>query len=267
MELIHLQEIPFHELRFEQINCFIAACGYQPRCYHLAEKVNHSISAKYLLTIDELDQMQIRCRHLEVFNNYGFKNRYTTVNESAVIDELITEICNIHTDQLNMLIDYTCMPKKWYALIIDNISRNNFKANKINLYLSYTPKVFERKPEKNTIDYIGPMLFNRDNLRDTRPVTMIAALDNNKTYIMEAINKVKPQKLVAFIPHCEHDPEYTELVMQTNKGLLERLNKESIITYNANHPEDINATLTSQCLDQRIASEVVIVPQALNPFL
>lgn len=266
MELIHLQEIQFSELRFEKIDCFVAACGYQPRCYYLAEKISPSIPSKYLLTIDEQDQTQNRSKHLEIFNNYGFRNRYTTINESAGIDDLIAEICNIHTDHLNLLIDYSCMPKKWYALIIDNISRNNFKARKINLYLSYTPKLFERKPEKKAINYIGPMLFNRDNLREKKPVTMIAALDNNQTYIMEAINKVKPQKLVAFIPQCDHDPEYTRLVLQTNKDLLNRLNNDSIITYDANHPEDINSVLTSHCLDQRISSEVLIVPQGPKTF-
>ncbi len=51
---------------------------------------------------------------------------------------------------------------------------------------------------------------------------MIAALDNNQDYIMEAINKVKPQKLLVFIPQCAHDPEYTRLVLTANKTLLDR---------------------------------------------
>lgn len=266
MELIHLLEINYPELRFEQIDCFIAACGYQPRCYYLAEKVNSSISKKYLLTIDEHDHMQNRCKHVEIFNQYGFKNYFTAVNESKIIEDLIYEICNINTGQLNLLIDYSCMPKKWYALIIDNISRNNFKAKKINLFLSYTPKLFERKPEKNKVEYIGPILFNRDNLRDKKPVSMIAALDNNNAYIMEAINKVKPQKLLTFIPQCTHDPEYTRLVLDSNKALLDRLDNNSIITYDANHPEVINSILTSHCLDQRISSEVMIVPQGPKTF-
>jgi hypothetical protein len=266
MELIQLHEISFSDLKFEQIGCFIAACGYQPRCYHLAEKMSSAVPKKYLLSIDEPDQLQSRCKHLEIFNQLGFKSFATAINESKVIEELIAEICDINGDQLNMLIDYSCMPKKWYALIIDNISRNNFKAKKINLLLSYTPKVFERKPDKNSINYIGPMLFNRDNLKDKRPVSMIAALDNNNSYIMEAINRIKPQKILAFIPQCEHDPEYTRVVLDNNRALLNRLDNSSIITYDASHPEEINTLLTSHCLDQRITSEVLIVPQGPKTF-
>lgn len=266
MELMHVHEISFSELQFETINCLIAACGYQPRCYHLPEKVSMNVPKKYLLSFDEPDQQQKRCKHLETFERLGFKRYSSGINDSGTIEELLGEICNIYTDTLNMLIDYSCMPKKWYALIIDNISRNNFKANKINLFLSYTPKMFDRTSEKNTAEYIGPMLFNRDNLKDKKPVSMLAGLDNNNNCIMEAINKVKPQKILAFIPQCEHDPEYTSVVLEKNRALLNRLDKSSIITYNASHPEEINSLLTSTCLDQRISSEVMIVPQGPKTF-
>lgn len=266
MELTHLQELNFSELRFEQIDCFIAACGYQPRCYYLAEKVSASIPKKYLLNIDEHDLKPDRCKHLEIFNRCGFRLYHTGTNESKAIVELLDEICGINAPELNMLIDYSCMPKKWYALIIDNISRNNFKAKKINLLLSYTPKLFERKPAKNNIEYIGPMLFNRDSLRDKKPISMIVALDINSANIMEAIHKVKPQKVLAFIPQCAHDPDYTRLVLDHNRSLLDRLDSNSIITYDANHPEDINSILTSYCLDQRINTEVLIVPQGPKTF-
>jgi len=83
---------------------------------------------------------------------------------------------------------------------------------------------------------------------------------------MEAINRIKPQKILAFIPQCEHDPEYTRVVLEKNRALLNRLDNSSIITYNASHPEDINSLLTSYCLDQRISSEVLIVPQGPKTF-
>jgi len=266
MELIHLNQIEFNELRFEKIDCIIAACGYQPRCYYLAEKLHSKIPNKYLLTIEEKDNHQNRCNHKEIFEGYGFSNYSATINESKGIEELLFEICNISTRQLNLIIDYSCMPKKWYALIIDSITSNSFKASRINLFLSYTPKKFERIPNKNAVDYIGPILFNRDNLRDKKPVSMIAALDNNHNSIMEAISIVKPQKLFAFIPRCSHDPDYTRLVIENNKALLDRLDSNSIVSYDADRPEEINTLLTSYCLDQRISSEVMIVPQGPKTF-
>jgi hypothetical protein len=266
MELIHLNQIDFNELRFEKIDCIIATCGYQPRCFYLAEKLHTKVPNKYLLTIEEKDNHQNRLNHKEIFKDFGFKNYSATINESKGIEDLLFEICNISTRQLNLIIDYSCMPKKWYALIIDSITSNSFRASRINLFLSYTPKKFERIPNKNSIDYIGPILFNRDNLKDKKPVSMIAALDNNHDSIMEAISIVKPQKLFAFIPRCAHDPDYTRLVTENNKALLDRLDSNSIVNYDADRPEELNTLLTSYCLDQRISSEVMIVPQGPKTF-
>jgi hypothetical protein len=266
MELTHLNQISFNELRLEKIDCLIATCDYQQRCFYLAEKLYTSVPGKFLLTIDKHDHKQVMNKHLDIFARYGFKNFITVANESKVIENMLFDICNLNVDQLNIAIDYSCMPKKWYALIIDSITRNNFKAAKINLFLSYTPKKFERKSTQHDIDYIGPILFNRDKMKDKKPVSMLASLDINNASIMEVICKIKPQKLVAFIPQCTHDPDYTQLVLANNKALLDRLDSNSIVSYDADRPEEINSLLTSHCLDHRIASEVMIVPQGPKTF-
>jgi hypothetical protein len=266
MELTHLNQIDFNELQFEKIDCLIASCNNQPRCYYLAEKVHSLIPKRILLTITKPDHKQNSCKYLHIFSDFGFKNFVNAENESKVIDDLLFDLCNINTHQLNIVVDYSCMPKKWYALIIDSMIRNSYRASRINLFFSYTPKIFERKSGKNDIDYVGPILFNRDNLRDRKPVSMIASLDSNHNTIMEAISKVKPQKIFAFIPRCAHDPDYTGLVLENNKSLLERLDSNSIINYDADRPEEINTLLTSYCLDQRISSEVIIVPQGPKTF-
>jgi len=265
MELTHLNQIDYNELRFERIDCIIATCGSQPRCLHLAEKLHKTIPKKILLTQDESDNKN-RNKYLHIFSTYGFENFSTAENESIVIDNILKELCQISSHQINILIDYSCMPKNWYAMIIDSITRNSYKASRINLFFSYTPKIFERKVGRNAVDYFGPILFNRDSLKDKNPVSMIASLDNRHSSIMEAIRVVKPQKLLAFVPHCMHDPEYTNLVLENNKPLLERLDCNSIINYDADRPEEINTLLTSYCLDQRIASEVIIVPQGPKTF-
>ncbi|HMA65941.1 MAG TPA: hypothetical protein VKO63_12110, partial [Chitinispirillaceae bacterium] len=70
----------------------------------------------------------------------------------------------------------------------------------------------------------------------------------------------------AFIPHCAHDPEYARLVQENNKSLLDRIDTGNVIRYQADRPEEINTLLTSCCLDERIDSEVVIVPQGPKTF-
>lgn len=265
MELTHLNQIDFRELLLEKIDCVITASGNQPRCLFIPEKLHKLVSKKILLTCPG-NQKRIGDKHQHVFTDYGFTTIDLSTDEPKVLEYLLKAICDHPAHHINIVVDYSCMPKKWYALIIDCITRSPYATERLNLYLAYTPKVFDRNPTRKNIDYIGPIVLHRDHLKDKKPVSMIASLDNNHNSLQEAISKIKPQKLLAFIPHCIHDPEYTRLVMENNKSLLGRLDSNCIINYDMDRPEEINTLLTSYCLDERIASEVMIMPQGPKTF-
>ncbi|HEX2396114.1 MAG TPA: hypothetical protein VHI78_12265 [Bacteroidales bacterium] len=221
---------------------------------------------KKILLIPGNEEQKKANIYIQRFNDLNFSQHKTIDNNKDSIDRLLGEICNIKTRQINIAVDYSCMPKKWYAMFIDCITRNAYHAEHINLYLSYTPKIFEHNPGKRAIDYFGPIIFNRDNLKDRKPISMIVSLDHNGVSLNEAINKVKPQKLLAFVPNCSHDPEYSRIVREHNSNLLGRLDVKNVINYECDRPEEINSLLTSRCLDERINSEVVIVPQGPKTF-
>jgi hypothetical protein len=266
MELTHISELAYNELRYEQFDYFIAVCGYQPRCQFLASKLAMKATTKFLLRIDEQDNCTDRGKHMEFFESNGFKSYSGTVTESTAIEKLVREICNKDLEKLNILIDYSCMPKKWYAVIMDNITRNNFQSKKINLFLSYTPKVFEQTKKISNTEYFGPIIHEKDNLNNKKPVTVIAGLDNNVKLLNEAIAKIKPLNIMAFLPESETDPDYTYSVAENNRPLLEKMNPNHVFRYDMNHPDVINSLLTSCCLDHRINQEVMIIPQGPKVF-
>lgn len=266
MELTHISELDYNELRYEHFDYFIAVCGYQPRCYFLASQAGLNATAKFLLKIDEQDNCDNRKKHMDFFETTGFKSYAGSVTETAAIEQLVGEICNKNFERLNILIDYSCMPKKWYAVIMNNITRNNFKSKKINLFLSYTPKVFEQTKKINNTEYFGPIIHDKDNLSKKKPVTIIAGLDNNAKLLHEAITRIRPLNILAFVPESKTDPDYTCSVTDNNKSLLEKLSANYIFRYDMNHPEAINSMLTSCCLDLRINQEVMIIPQGPKVF-
>jgi hypothetical protein len=266
MELTHIGEINFSKLRHEQFDYFIAVCGYQPRCYFLASRLGLDATVKFLLKIDEQDNSSERNNHMDFFAANGFISYSGSVTESSAIEKLVGEICNKNIEKLNILIDYSCMPKKWYSVILDNITRNNFKSKKINLFLSYTPKIFEQTKKISNTEYFGPIIQDKDRLNKKKPVTIIAGLDNNAKLLNEAITKIRPLKILAFVPESRTDPEYTYSVAENNRSLLDKLNSNHIFRYDMSHPDAINSLLTSCCLDHRINQEVMIIPQGPKVF-
>jgi hypothetical protein len=265
MELTHLNQIDFDELRLEKIDCMFSTAENQPRCIFLAENLSSRVSKKILLIPENPGEKHIS-KYIPQFEELGFIQQSGALNDPESMDRLLSGICNVRVRQINIAVDYSCMPKKTYAMLIDCITRNVFLSERINLFLSYTPKVFERRPGKQAMDYFGPIIFNRDKLKDKKPISMIVSLDHNSGSVYEAINKVKPHKILACIPHCTHDPGYSDIVREQNRNLLAELDEQNIISYECDQPGEINSILTSLCLDERVNSEVVIVPQGPKTF-
>jgi hypothetical protein len=267
MELSNIREISYKDLHFEKYEFFIAACGYQSRSHFLAGKVGSGIKRKYVLTIEEPGLSQPRMRNKEIFKGLGFNLLTAHVNDTQAVENLIHRICNLSkSDPLHLLIDYSCMPKSWYSVLLDSITRDNFHAKRINLSLSYTPKIFEKHPRYHEIEYLGPILSRKDNLKAQRPVTVLAGLDHNGELTAKFVKEIKPEKTFFFIPDCEHDPDYTRSVLNSNRQLLDAAEPSRIIRYEANYPARINTLLTSISLTQRINNEVMIVPQGPKTF-
>jgi len=266
MELTHLSELNYQELRYERFDYLITTCGYQPRCHYLADNVHFNATGKFMLTIDETGNGEDRCKHMDILTKHGFKSYKASVDETQSVEKLLGDLCNQTHDHLNILIDYSCMPKKWYAAILDNITRNNFRSKNINIFLSYTPKIFEKKRPTLSARYFGPMVEEKDKLRHKKPITLIAALDTNGHLLQEAVNLIKPANLLAFVPNCRYDPDYTAAVLLSNRALLAKADGKNIHSYDVSHPDALNALLTSCCLDLRLESEILILPQGPKIF-
>jgi hypothetical protein len=197
----------------------------------------------------------------------GFQMVKGSPDQPEEVDDLIKMICNSSSGrEVTLLVDYSCMPRVWFASILDSINKNDFHAKKITVFFSYTPKKFSLEAGKNALKYLGPMIFSKDHLRKSKPIALVAGLDNSFRSTMELIGKLNPATILAFIPENSNDPEYTTSVLENNKKLLEVLDKNNIIRYEALNPESINSMLTSKCLDLRLKHEVLIVPQGPKSF-
>jgi len=254
-------------LRSEKIDFFIAASGYQARSTYLAGMNPASHARKYFLSFSEEDHRELRQLNESAFSEMGFQMFKASPDKPEEVDDLINAICNTTSaKEVTLLVDYSCMPRLWFASILESITRNDLHAKKITVFFSYTPKKFSLETKMNPVKYLGPMICSKDHLRKSKPVALVAGLDNCFTSTMELVSKLNPATILAFIPENSHDPEYTASVLENNKKLLDVLDKNNIIRYEALDPEGINSMLTTRCLDLRLKHEVVIVPRGPKSF-
>ena len=266
MELVHTYQISFNELKTEKIDCMIAASGFHARCTYIAENINLERTYKLMITFDETDNINLKKENELVFEELGFLSVSSSSKSGEKIEKLINNICNNSaSENLNILIDYSCMPKLWIATILDFINNNESLKQKINIFFAYTPKKFIPNVKK-TVDFLGPISETTDLVQNDKDISLLTGLDNNSEFITTLIDTINPQKIYAFVPEPSFNKGYSESVMETNKSLLDKVDKDNIIKYPANNPEHINSLLTSLCLQLRLDSRIVIVPQGPKTF-
>ncbi len=266
MELIHTYQITLEELNTERIDCIIAASGFHSRCTYLSENIILENVAKHLITFDDNDYIKLRKRNESVFIKLGFRTFIEKARSGKEIEKLLEYVCrNNEFEILNILVDYSCMPKIWIATILDYISRNDLPGQRINIFFSYTPKRFLPNIKK-IVDFIGPIIEPKDLLKNESNLTLIAGLDNNYESIVKLTKDVNPARIFAFIPEPAFEDAYSKSVIKKNKPLLEKIGHENTIKYPANNQEEINSILTSLCLELRLNSRIIIVPLGPKTF-
>ncbi len=266
MELIHTYQISLEELKIEKIDCIIAASGFHSRCTYLSENISLADISKHLVTYDDNDYIDFRKENESVFIKLGFRPFMEKARSGKEIEKLLENVCrNNAFETLNILVDYSCMPKVWIATILDYISKNELPAHRINIFFSYTPKRFLPNIKK-IVDFIGPIIEPKDLIKNDKNLTLIAGLDNNHESIVRLARDINPSRIYAFVPEPAFDDAYTKSVIKKNKPLLDKIGHENTIKYPAINQEVINSKLTSLCLELRLNSRIIIVPLGPKTF-
>ncbi len=267
MELVHNYQVAPGELSTERIDCFITASGYQKRCTYLAESLPLQNAEKLVITFDENHKSALRSAHEMVFEKLGFNSVRALPHDAGKIEEFLRKICNTRSGgSLNILIDYSCMSKVWYAFIIDFLIRNEFNTERINMFLSYTPKKNNALPVKSKWKSLEPILPYFSRNKKGKPVSLVTGLNSNLEPTLSLIREIRPATIFAFVPAFAHDTEYYNKLLAFNKSFLDKVQPEKIIKYPAHRPDQISSMLTSVCLDQRLDNDVILVPQGPKTF-
>jgi hypothetical protein len=267
MELMHNYQVSFDELLTEKFDCIIAASGYQKRSTYLAENVNFKNSEKLVISYDEPTNATMRLESEKIFINRGFNLIKASPHEGATIERLMHKICSGRTcKNINILIDYSCMTKIWNATIVKFLLKNDFNAERINIYFSYTPKKVNNLHQKSRLKSFEPLIFGSEKGINNKPLTLVAGMNNNHEILKELIGALKPADIFSFIPYFLHDNDYNQKILENNAPILKNIPAEKIFKYPAERPDQISSMLTSLCLDLRLDSNVVLIPHGPKTF-
>jgi hypothetical protein len=264
MELDTTVQVSLKDLLNQDFDLIIASCGYESRCTFLSQRINSGkVKKKIALAFIEQNDCLNRPINDKIFTQLGFEFITVSKNSNLEINQILKEQCeNINGKEMNILVDYSSMPKLWYESIINFFSEEEFSFRNLKVWFSYTPSEYSQS--KQSIN----KYFDSDfpvKLSD-KPKALIIGLGYEKGRAEELSLKLNAQVTYSFYSDPAIDPRFVLELLDNNRDLLKKLDPGKLITYPIFDLNYINTSLTQLCVDLRLTYQIVLAPIGPKPF-
>ncbi len=269
MELINIEQIDPLHLGEIDFHFFIGASGFEKRCPYLVS--NFAVKADRFIVLAFREKPNDHQRKL---NDDFFKERnYEVISVSGAENVSLHKFLNPEATlnpsakEINIIVDYSCMTKKWYASIISELVKNEEDKNVYNLFFSYTPAVFRPEAKSRAFRLKESIPVNKDVNQDKgKPVALIIGLGTDKKKAEYIARNIKHQELVLMYADPAINREYVINLLQNNQDLINSVEIRNFINFPIHNLEKINRILVNLVLELRLNYKVVIAPVGPKVF-
>lgn len=270
MDLILHNQISFDELSEEKFDYFICASGNEVRCTYIAENISLKGIEKFVLLYNENFNEENRLQNLIFFKTHKFKIFEESSNSKKAIFDILTDIKNLCDNKpINILIDYSCMPRTWIAGIFEFLYKYDINTERISIYFTYVPKKINYFIKN--VDLISEKLLFEfiHKIKTDLPIALIIGANPYIKNYEKLISSFKPSKTYIFIPefyYCPDEIINLDTIDLSYKYFNDCIKEKETLFYNIYRINELHAHLNSLVLNLRNKYKVLFIPSGLKPF-
>jgi hypothetical protein len=265
MELDNACQITSDQLKKIKFDAFIAVSGYESRSSFLATQIDTSlIPKKVLLAFVEKKELLYRELNDQKYKDLGFTFKDVPCHNPQMLPEIMDEIVDdISNDDINILVDYSSMPKIWYSEILNYFNSREDDICNVNLWFSYSPSAFIKSISSISNKYHDPI---KPTSLNNKPIALIFGLGYEKGRTEEIAKQLNAQVTYAFYANPSVDSRYVNEVLTNNETILKKIKEEQVIPYTIFDLNSVSDTLTQLCINLRMDYQILLVPVGPKPF-
>ena len=266
MEYLLAEQVPFDQLYIVDFDLIIAVSGYEERCTYLVDKIKTGDALCRVLAFSEKKNELSRPGNDVRFRELGFEFTEQSGNECPETEELLTEIIDSGKSQINILVDYSCMTKLWYASILNYFSTAELDFKRVSVFFSYTGALYSEPQKPGPLKIAEPIGCRMPVITSSKPVALVMGLGYEKERADMLTSSMNPDNIYVFYADPSDDQRFVEKVYINNFRLIDSLHRDQVITYPIRDLRKIDELLTDLCLDLRLEYRVILAPLGPKPF-
>lgn len=242
------------------IDAIITSSGYESRATYFAANFQVPCKKKIAFAFNDHTNETSRLINDKKYCDLGFEIVIQDGDSFEYIQKFLDDLLNDSKDIYNIVIDYSCMTRVWYAAILNYFSLFQDKYNKVNLYFSYSPAEYTPSPKESVLNkYVGPIEGFSSLSIPQLPTALIIGLG----YIPErAFGLAEYLDVSPYIFYGDetYNSEYYSAVVKNNAELLKSVKNEKFIKYPVNEPFVTENQLLDLCASLIDNFRIIIAP-------
>lgn len=268
MKIKEIFELEFENIKAEKYDAVFAASGFEHRATHVAKNLTGTIDRKIVFAFSDRNELS-RQENDKGFNELGYQSLAVSGDDAAEVKKTLSEMVrSSDKEKLNLLVDYSCMTRLWYASFLDFFKEEKRgTVAEINIYFAYSPAQFTEPPQVILPnEFMGPVPgFCNLRLPETR-TALIIGLGYEPDRSLGLYEFLDPAETYAFYTEPSHDSKFTLAVKENNKELMRRLGDERLFAYPMQDLGTTSNLLTSLSLGLSKNYRVILAPLGPKPF-
>ncbi len=266
MELIKSDQVSFDSLYNTDFDLVVVVSGYESRCPYLIEKIKLGGEKRIVLAFKEKSNELYRSINDKKYQEFGFQFIHESGNRHIEVNELLKNTPYPVKEELDVLVDYSCMTKIWYASFINYFIRTDMPYQKVKIHFAYTASLYTEPKKPRPFKIAEPLGYTSHRSASGKPLALVMGLGYEKDRAEILHKTLNPDETYVFYSDPADDYRFVEKVYINNFKLIDKLQKTKVINYPVRDLKKIDSLLTTLCLDLRFDYRVILAPLGPKPF-
>ena len=266
--LVQVADLEFSDVQQSRYDLALFASGIERRAPYIARRLDRgSVESASVLGFSGLSSHNQRRLNDRYFNrNWVSELVSADTSDDSVIPSVLNRVCGTRRGELRLLVDYSCMPRTWYASLL-LWSRLGGVAERVTIDFVYASSYYRRNEPPIVIDDIYAVPGCEGRTMGPGEGVAIFGLGFYGLAALCVLDRLEADRVYAYIASPGARKTYEKNVRKYNKALLEDDRTENVLGLPLDSVETAYRYLAEVVGFHRSADHVTFVPMGPKPHV
>ena len=262
MELSSILHIDPAQLSDFKADVFVATLGYESRCTHISQLLEHLDCKKVALFSKQI----LKDFAYEENRKYFLSNKFALMEVDPHVPELASLLDSLNGKDLGIMIDSTSMPPSWYYQFFKWVNDHQELQGLVRIRIVYTMANYVNMESSIKVKAIRNFLDAEIKNSVKKKKALVLGLGQEKN-IGESIYKlIKPERHYLYYADPPVEKRFAEQTFINNHSLISATPIKNLISYPIRNGQAIYQSLINTILPLRNDYSIILVAHGPKIF-